>query len=336
MVSQDWISSHILGFDMKRFLVRLMLVVAPAFLVALAACVITMVFDGKSPSNYQRGFVCQVRALEHADPRVSKVLFVGGSYLTFSMDEKTAYKMLPMPSYCLGLHSGMGMCYIFETAKRFVHKGDLVVFPFSAFTKDDYGMPLIYLALRGETDLQKGFLWQHPLAVLSSIAPYSFHRWVTRLEPVIRGRRSGLTGYPWQAFNPTNGFYNLERTSKWDSSRLDLPVAFAIDSVDSGCFEVLNDFEAFCRGKGARFILAHAPIVEDAVSSSLSEMQRYDQDLADHLTAPFVLHAVDPRFSAELIYDFPRHLTSVGAVKYTQMLCEGINSFMRMKCTLDD
>lgn len=329
MASRDWISLRISSFDMKRFLIKLVFIAAPAALAAALACGISMVQDGKGGPNYQRGFVYQVRALEKADPNVPKVLFIGGSYLTFSMDEKTACEMLPMPSYCLGVNSGMGMCYVFEMAKRFVRKDDLIVFPFDAFAKDDYGMPLIYLSLRAEPDLQQDFFLHHPFVVLSSIAPYCFHRWVARLGPLLRGNKPKSPGYSPKCFNPENGFYNLERISKWNRSRLGLPFGFTIDATDPTCFEVLNDFDAFCRGKGARFVLAHSPIIEDAVSSSPAELEKYDHDLAMRLTAPVIMPRSDSLFHADFIYDFPKHLTSAGAVMYTRKLCECIKQRVR-------
>lgn len=310
---------------MKRFLIKLVFITVLPALAAALACVISMVQDGKSEPNYQRGFVYQVRALEMADPNVPKVLFIGGSYLTFSMDEKTTHEMLPVPSYCLGLHSGMGMCYILETAKRFVQKGDLIVFPFAKFTRDDYGMPLIYLSLRGEPDLQKDFLLHHPLAVFSSVAPYCFHRWVSCLEQILRDNKPKTQGYSSECFSRANGFYNHERGSQWSPSRLGLPVYFVVDAVDPTCFQTLNEFDAFCREKGAKFVLAHPPIIKDAVASSSTEMERYDHALAVRLTAPFVLSRSASLFPAECIYDCPMHLTSAGATVYTRKLCEGLN-----------
>lgn len=316
---------------MKRFLIKLTLVVVPTVLVAVVACVVTMIQDGKGEPTYQRGFVSQVRALEKADPKVPKVIFVGGSYLTFSMDEKTTREMLPMPSYCLGLHSGMGMCYVFETSKRFVKKDDLIVFPFAAFSKEDYGMPLIYLSLRGEPDLQRDFLVHHPFVVLSSVAPYCFHRWSATFEPILRGfklEQQQASGYSHKWFNPTNGFYNLERVSHWDPSRLGLPVRCSIDDVDCTCFEILNEFDSFCKEHGARFVLAHSPSLDVAVKSQPAELEKFDQDLTTHLTAPIVMSRSDALFSSGFIYDFPRHLTSDGAVLYTRKLCELLKRFL--------
>ena len=119
--------------------------------------------------NYQKGYVYQYRRLQAADDSTPKVVVFGGSYLAFSLDTKYMEELIDMPCYELGVQSNMGMCYSIELISQEINEGDVIVFPFEDFSRDDYGMDLICLTLDGQLDMTLDFLKAHPKELLSAM-----------------------------------------------------------------------------------------------------------------------------------------------------------------------
>lgn len=62
-----------------------------------------------------------------ADIKTPKILFIGGSNLPFGLDSEKIQNDLGMPVVNFGLHAGLGLKFMFEEAKPFIHKDDIIV-----------------------------------------------------------------------------------------------------------------------------------------------------------------------------------------------------------------
>lgn len=56
-----------------------------------------------------------------------KIIFIGGSNISFGLDSKTIAQRFKRPVINLAVHAGMGLEYIVSDSKEYINKGDVVV-----------------------------------------------------------------------------------------------------------------------------------------------------------------------------------------------------------------
>ncbi len=284
--------------------------------------------------NYQKGFVYQYRALQKADQNKPKIIVLGGSYMTFAVDSRQLGEESGMPAYTLGIHSGMGMCYILETAEKFIGKGDIVIMPFFPFTENDYGMDLIFVSMDSEPDLFFDFFRQHPLQVIKSSGAAAYTKLyglLYSLQRYIRHKEDGSASvvYNAGAFDPDTGNLIYERTGCIAGEQdLYIKKVYEINDIDTNCYNELNEFAEFCKGKGASFYLTHAPIFEGAVISSDEEINLYQEELEERLPVPFLSDLREVLMPLEYIYNGAMHMNDAGKRYYTHKLYEDLSKYI--------
>lgn len=228
---------------MKKFYVKLMK------LAVISAAIFILIFSGVFwgitgiyNNSYQKGFVYQYRALQRADASKPKILVLGGSYMTFAIDSKYLSELTGMPVYTLGIHSGMGMSYVFETAKEFINKDDIVIFPYSAYTPGEYGMGLIYMTLDGENDMFWSFFRAHPLEVLKSAGSeicdklwgvLSYFKW--------KGKKTEGVYYASSFDKETGNLIYKREAPTIELDSIKASINYNIEDISNNVFEDIND-----------------------------------------------------------------------------------------------
>ena len=314
----------ILNSEMKKFVVKLLAMTA---LVSLCCGgIFAWAFLGGLknvwPVTYQKGFVYQYRALERMPKDQPKVLIIGGSYIVFSIDGPFLEKELGMPVRLLGVHSGMGMTYIFEQARKFINKGDVVIFPVVDDSCAEYGMPLIYITIGDEIDLMKEFVVNHYDKVIPTFGQGVQTRVLTALKNVIAcGRKlpPRLPIYDARLFCSSNGFYCLERKSEWHGG-LGKRILLDVRKIDAETRDMIRAFSAFVKSKGARFVMPYAPQPLELIASTAAELDEFDRSMSV-LFPDLILGSV--REWCLPISDFfieAGHLSSGGAREYSRVL----------------
>ena len=290
--------------------------------------------------SYQKGFVYQLRALERFKSEHPKVLILGGSYMTFAMDMPLFRKMMDMPAFELGVHSGMGQAYTFEQAERFIAKDDVVVFLFAGFSKDDFGMPLIYNTLDGEGDLMIDFIVKHPLVVFNSICSECSHRILKLISEYTRnaiarkltGKSFGSSGaYCAKAFDPNTGDMIYNRTCEDKRGQEKARFKFDDRSISDSCFEVINDLYRCCESRGASMVIAFPPFVVDSILPGRSDaavLDNYQERLQSRLLPKIIAKQKDTIYQVEMIHNCAMHLNSCGAKCFTEKLAENLKRYL--------
>jgi len=288
--------------------------------------------------SYQKGFVYQVRALERqVCGKGPKVLLLGGSYMPFGLNMPLFRKLIGRPAYMLGIHSAMGESYVLETAKRFVNPGDTVVYIFEKVRRDDYGMPLIYQTLDGETDMMLDFALHHPILFASTFPDECAHRvheillWKLNLG---KGRPFEWEGiYHERAFDRETGDMTFPRECKYKKGQKAPTFTFATGKIPVESFDILNEFDEFCRKRGARLVIAFMPYLEDVIAPTgerrIAALDGYESYIREHVTALIVAHQREQLYPVEMMYDLERHLNDKGAAAYSQRLACDIKAFWK-------
>ena len=311
---------------MKKFYVKLVK------LAVISAAIFILIFSGVFwgirgiyNNSYQKGFVYQYRALQRADASKPKILVLGGSYMTFAIDSKYLSELTGMPVYTLGIHSGMGMSYVFETAKEFINKDDIVIFPYSAYTPGEYGMGLIYMTLDGENDMFWSFFRAHPLEVLKSAGSeicdklwgvLSYFKW--------KGKKTEGVYYASSFDKDTGNLIYKREAPTIELDSIKASINYNIEDISNNVFEDINDFNKYCKERGASLYLTFAPVLKNCMLNTKQSLATYQSELAKRFDAPIISKIEDCLMPYKYMFDGTMHLNDDGVRYYCKQLADDL------------
>ncbi len=309
----------------KRVIVILLLAVI--FCVGLGA-VLTIATKDVYKDNYQKGYVYQYRRLQQADESQPKIIAFGGSYLTFSLDTKQMEKITGVPTYELGVQSNMGMSYSIELIENSINKGDIVVFPFEDYVKDEYGMDLIYISIESEPDMLLDFLKNHPKELLTAW-PRGIYRRVAGLF-----RETSDPYYIADGFDSEYAYYKLDRPEPLmtpEELSKDGPsgYAYTMEDVDPSCIESLNELNTLCEKKGAKLVITYSPMCVQSVFTDIKGRQEYMDALQKALDADIICTLDDCFYDAKYVFNGNKHLNTTGMELYTDDLSKMLEKYLQ-------
>lgn len=314
---------------MKKFFAKIILFAALACaLVGALFFVSYFAMPAAFSDSYQRGFNYQYGALKNAGTE-PKIMVLGGSHMAFATDTKLLSKLSGRPAYTFGVHSGTGMCYILETAKKFINKDDVVVFCFMPLREKDYGTDLIFLSFEKEFGLFWEFAKAHPALAALQIGSSLYTKWYNYFDKAIKKRvlkneDAQISVYHSIAFDKRTGNMVYPRPgvdpSVPDSELEGKKCSYNINDINESCFLVLNDFNDFCLKRGAKFYIAFPPVYENSVENTDAELAEYEAYLSQRLDAPLISGAKETLVPKDCLYDFIMHMNDKGVERYTTLL----------------
>lgn len=283
---------------------------------ALVGTLVTAATKNVYADNYQKGFVYQYRRLQNADADSRKLIIFGGSYLTFSLDTKQMEALTGLPTYELGVQSNMGMCYTIELIEDYINEGDIVVFPYEYFAKDDYGMDLIYTTIESETDMMLSFAKDHPKEMANTL-PRGIYRRVAGLF-----RNTDDPYYNAKFFDPEYAYYNLDRPEPivTEQAMVDAGYAHNMKEVEQSGIDRLNELNALCEERGAKLYITYAPLCDLSIWTDKAGRDDFEKSMAEILDAEIICSLDDCFYDYKYIFNGNEHLNSAGMEKYTEDL----------------
>ena len=323
---------------MKTFYLKLTaLTLSTLVIISILFNVICIHITGIYDDSYQKGFVYQYRALQNADPNEKKMIVIGGSYMTFAVDSRQLSDSCNMPVYTLGIHSGMGMDYIIETARKFAKEGDVIVFPFFPFEPDEYGMDLIYLSLDSEPDMFWEFFRNHPGEVIKSAgsAVYTKLYGMTNIDEFLIRVKNGENDengstYKASSFDPDTGNLILKREGcefteieSYSGSLLD------IKNVSRDCIKEVNKLSGYCNEKGIDYYMLYGAFPGVFYNNpSQTEISEFEKALEKELNLQFIVDMNKCVVPEDYIYNAIIHLNDAGKDYYTNLIYEGLSKYI--------
>lgn len=311
---------------MKSFyfkLMKLSLISAAVFLLIFSG--VFWGIKGIYNNSYQKGFVYQYRALQRADNNKPKILVLGGSYMTFAIDSRYLAELTGMPVYTLGIHSGMGMSYVFETAKDFINKDDIVIFPYSDYIPEEYGMGLIYMTLDGENDMFWRFFNSHPFEVAKSAGAEIYDKlWGTLSYLKWKGNKTEGVYYA-SSFDKETGNLIYKReipTIELDSIKAS--INYNIEDIPNNVFDDINEFNLYCEDKGANLYLTFAPVLKNCILNTEQSLATYQSELTRRFDVPIISKIEDCLMPYNYMFDGTMHLNDDGVRDYCEKLADDL------------
>ncbi len=310
---------------MAKFIRKILLVTIEVILAfALVATIVPLATKNVYSDNYQKGFVYQYRRLQNAPADTDKLIIFGGSYLTFSLDTKLMEQLTGMPCYEMGVQSNMGMCYTIELIEDYINEGDIVVFPYEYFAKDDYGMDLIYTSIESEPDMMLSFAKDHPSELFNAVSRGTFRR-VAGLF-----RNTNDPYYNAKYFDPEYAYYAMERPEPIVSEQdmIDAGYAHTMKEVDMTGIDRLNQLNALCEERGAKLYITYAPLCDLSIWTDKEGRDDFEKSMADVLDADIICSLDDCFYPYEYVFNGNMHLNTAGMEAYTTDLAQILKPYI--------
>lgn len=278
--------------------------------------------------NYQKGLVKQYRALQKSDPTKPKILVIGDSSMAFSVDSAQLSKATGMPCYTLGMQGGMGKEYVFDLAKPYINEGDIVIHPYTGYNAGYFGTDLILLSVENEPDLYFDYLFKHPFEMLARLKD----RCVVKLVATAKGETEGegVDFYKAEAFDETGNMTYYRPAGRYASSLEESDHYFYYAGMYSEQdIDKVNAYTAYCKEKGATFLLTSGVVYRDHVDNTEEELEKFEAWFRSVFDAPLIVDKwSDNHFEKKLMYDTAIHANSNGMKVYTQNLYEDLLPYL--------
>lgn len=301
--------------------------------VILYVCVFLAAFCLMPPlygDSYQRVVVRQYDSLRKI--REPKVIVLGTSYVTFSVDADLLEQELKMPCQIFGCHLGMGTRYFFDMSEEWIGEGDIVVYPVWEADMNYYGTELILTGIEGRTDLLFSL---PPGAVKSALAGSRdiitkklYEPLRQKLFPAEKERAdSGVDSiYAIDSFDEKGTMKALRKEGWTETVTEDQKKRYDRTAYPKAYIDFLNEFDAFCKERGAVFCLTYPTILDEAVENSDEELEAFDSWFREQVSARVITDIKDTLMPREEIYNGVMHCNTLGAEHYSGMLAEDIKS----------
>jgi hypothetical protein len=291
-------------------------------------------YDGSL--SYQKGFVLQYRALQKATPSVPKVVVIGGSYMTFSVDSDLLATLSHKPCYTLGINSSMGMAYIFDTVEKCVNPGDTVIYAFRQEKNlSDYGMDTIWLSVAGESDMVYDLVRTHPGDVLRSSGSMVFKKlYAVTVGGLIMRVRANLGDALDPAYNitsfsksgnfvyhrdvPENSRYSEKMLRRMQESITGGRIHLERPYINRADLDCIHGFLRRMSEKNVNVRFVYGPVYKKALVAKDEDVKAFEAFIKTEIPAAKDLNVADSLYDYDCFYNNCLHLNSKGAQLYTK------------------
>lgn len=297
-------------------------------LLVISPLAITVISYMLLPNPYERSFV---GALDEKYDRLmntegEKIIIVGGSSVAFGVESEIIEEYTEMPTVNFGLYAALGTKLMLDLSRGGVNSGDVVLITpeINEETLSLYfNTETTLRAIDTRTDMLMALCGSDRLSLISGLWDFA----ADKLDYYKRSKINPEWGYlnPEGAYSSDNfneygdlidsGEENIMPTY-YDASNMINPTTSVIseDFID-----YLNDYIAYCRGRGAAVYFNFCPMNELGFvggydASSLSNFADY---LSGVLDCEILGSPTRSVLGAGYFYDTNFHLNNSGSVKYT-------------------
>jgi len=284
-------------------------------ILCLILAVIVVCVPDEFQNSYQRALVRQYDYFKSIEGK--KIVFIGGSSLSFGFDMNRMEELTGMPCPILGNHAGYGMVYLLEMSKENLNHGDIVVIEYCDGTVHGTGGAELLLTGVGKRyDMHRFFVSQIRWSLVKAIPAY--------VQKNINYWRSG------EPYNPdlpysihaydNRGNMTMNRPEPWiteayinHAAEEDLfyrDYYSLMKNMNYELFSFLNEYISYCNELGVSVYITVQPVYDDAVPDYCGEdiIGQFDQTLRDEIHAPLISNSIDYFFERQYIFDGYLHL----------------------------
>jgi hypothetical protein len=304
---------------MHRFLRNFLFFLAPLMLLM----VICLLLPG-TPRASKSLLFSEIRKdslLQHADS--PRIIFVGGSNLSFGLDSKMIADSLKLFPINTGVHFSLGLKFMMDNTLQYVKRGDLIVFvpEYAHFSRDYEAGSEELLRSVVEVDRRKMKLLSNGqiMHLIPFIPKYAFSKLMT--SEYYHVEESDI--YSVNSFNRYGDAY-----AHWNMKRrFFLTERKTNGYLNPDVVDGIKKFAAGIRAKGAVFLVSY-PCLQDIsyrnIAGLIKEVEKeYKKEGYTILGTPERYMMPD-----SLMFNTPYHLTKAGVDHRTTLLIEDLKNHL--------
>ena len=311
------------------FLIGLFLLVILTHLVLILTAV-----RYSNRSSYLASDVDKHVALEKTGP--PRLILVGGSNLAFGIDSPAIEKEIGIPVINMGLNAGLGLRYMLNEVKPYVHQGDIVVIV------PEYQFFYIGRLLNGDSTLMdlltvfpqglKYIDWPKQLPLFLKNYPEYIRNQVQTIFYTFLNKSHDPIYYR-AGFNKNGDMVShLDQPSKEVhvilKDRFLLPQIF---QVNAESLDILNRFYYSSRTRGAKVFLIFPDIPDVYYQQEEPRLAILFSQLKNNLKIPLLSSPAENVLPVEYFFDSLYHLNSKGRSLRTKKITEILSRELSIK-----
>ena len=296
---------------MRKFIIRILLFSLLIVLITLIGFVLPVTPRSSKSILYSK--IRKDSLLKNVNE--SRIIFVGGSNLSFGLDSKTIKDSLRLYPINTAIYAGIGLLYMMDNTIRYTKKGDIIILaPEYGFFYDRniYGNGAL-LKLIADTDvlelldLKAGQLKN----IYGNFMRYSFSKFIP-------------TEY---LFFPENDVYSVNSFNQygdtyahWTMQQRKFRPADSIGGVyNPNTIKFIDKFRFELEKKRAKLFITYPPFQATSYDRIINQIKRVEKELKDN---DFELLGTSERYriSDTMMFDSPYHLLKNGVDYRTQLL----------------
>lgn len=310
---------------MRKFLLNILKLAILTFIVL----VLSMFFipDKISQSNILAALIDKHTILKTIHK--NKIMLLGGSNVSFGMDSKKLEEKFNKPVVNMGVHAGMGLKYIINDIKPYIHKGDTIILmpEYEHFYTDNfYGeMELVSVVFDLEPDSKQLLDLKQWSYLLKYLPTYSAKKIKNYIPSLFSKKNAAVDIYHRNSFNTYGDAY-----IHWDlPSQHYLPAGKnkGDEKVNSEVVLFLKDFNSYVKQQGAQLFIFPPVIDQTSFNHQKLIITKIAEELKNNDIA-FVSEPENYMYNDTLFFNSYYHLNKNGVDKRTQQL---INDLDRLK-----
>lgn len=250
-----------------------------------------------------------------------RIIFVGGSNLSFGINSKTIQKSLGLNPINTGLHAGIGLIYMLDSVLPYVHSGDIIIVaPEYSHFYGGYGYGSEEL-LRIVMDVSPADLRRLRIRQWINIIPYFPKYSLSKLKPseYLNVRESTIYGV-----NSFNEFGDVH--THWQLTKQQFkPYEEISGKFDSSVISKLSDFQIKLIKKGAILFITFPGLQSTSFDNSRTQIMQVETELR---RKKFCLIGTPQEYKMpeSLMFNTPYHLSKKGMNYRTQLLINDLKN----------
>ena len=267
-----------------------------------------------------------------------KVVVVGGSSVAFGLDSEIVERYVGMPVVNFGLYAALGTKVMLDLSRPGINEGDVVILApeLDAQTMSMYFNSKTTLqATDDNPSMLKYVESEHYFSLLGSLWDHV----AQKLEYQRCGAPDPDGVYSSKSFNEY-GDIEYKRPENIMALYYDPNTMISLDEsiLDDEFIDYLNDYIAYCEGRGATVYYSYCPMNNMALAEGTTgeSIARFEKLLKKKINCEFISYIDDYILAPGYFYDTNFHLNDTGSLYRTLSLTEDLMLAMNITTFIDE
>lgn len=261
----------------------------------------------------------KINRLKHLEGR--RIIFIGGSNLSFGLDSRIIEDSLGLYPVNLGLHASLGLKFIIESSKEYIKEGDIIVIApeYVHFYKGlNRGSEEL---LRMGLDVDQRYFNHMNISQIYNSLEFLPKYVYSKFKPKEYGEFSKSKYYSVKSFNSYG-----DAVAHWPDEGKDFePFGELTGELNTNVIEYLYNYNLHMMEKGAKVFISFPVYQRSSYDNSLLQIMNLEEQI--YMKGFKVIGSAERyAFPDSLFFNTPYHLNRTGVTMRTNYLIEDLKS----------